>query len=1479
MWVRQRDEKGNFQEQEVLFTPLYSTLRGSDFFLLQKRRGRGDEDVEASKKKGNTQVEVDEIRVRSDGTTVSTHHDKEKEAASKAPKWGTFTSVRNIGAKFLNSVVSTMDNVLDTVEPTYRILLQQEDSERYFLLAKSDSLKAIEQHWNWLMTNMTPKIMQMDELKEQRKFALDKIDSLADEAQNRKNNASEKEAAAAAAATGMDLGAPDGLAGSSALLRQHRVHKDSTRSSVGSTSSNGTLQRPETDLFESAEAQEGEELLRFQKRTRNFRKLFDVPSNERLINYYSCHLWWNRIPRQGWMYCSENFMCFHSSVMGFEVKHLVPWTDVVKIKEGATVSMGSISAVNDAIEVQTRNGGTYFFGGVIHPKKTLKLMESLVSRAMEQLLNTVDDSVGGPLPTAAGIAAGLRDRDIYSHLQVSAVSRTFCNLFRLPEACSPLLAVYDNVRLIIEEPLQGNDVMLIDGAMYHGPHFLCFHSTNAPFDTKHHRRVFRHQSLSPRLGTATTGRKAPSLSDLASSGFSVSSQDAAMVVISLDRVHELQVDPPEGSGDADAIPLLRRRRLSKGLSLSRESSDANYDPLMNPKPLNGTEVEKLIPDHSGIDHEAMILVMGSTRGAKIKLIGESLRTMKMAELLDQDPVEEERRQEALRILQAREEAAEQELEEEHLKELEEKETAGKRMTEEEKKGSLQSLRASISSLRSSQGEMQNPQRSSAVEVLDPPSVVMRTTLDGTHSSLSDQVDAVAGLEPDRVAPFFRHFPHSAHRLEHTSEEDIRNTSKDAEEHMDMWRHLARNWWNRGIGIITPDLTYLVACKGIPNEARQRAWSHLSGARIDRDQHPDSYYMDLVCRGELLRRKVIEVQLAMREKVVREIDMPKQIIGDHAVESPISETSAVAVTQNDGPSDNHMVTPLLGDLKGEVVAITQRDLKRFETTLDEIERDLHRSLPEHPAYQAGGGGIDALRRVLVAYAIRNPRIGYCQAMNIVASVLLVYCDEESSFWLLTFICERLLEGYYSTRVAGALVDHGVLERLMESEMPAVYKALNSLGVLSVIGVSWFLTLFLSHFDYRRGARIVDMVMLQGKTFLFKFSLAILKTKEKALESLEDDGGAMMALNHCLDDATQSDQVLTAVIQSTLQDYQSLTEVQLADLRAQEKVRVVQSLEDTNRRTALKNVGKLGKDLNEDELGYLYDLWQEARLRNEDSRAGKGQFLNQQNFTGAVLRVCMPQVLERRTLRLVVEGLERPVADDLQDLQSPRRRKPDDLMSAAIVLCRVFFRVVDEDENGLVDLAALVKTVQTFSRGSFCRRLSLLFLGSLAANVLSSLTITADTTAGNGRDGDIATQHEDVIADDIQHQKALWRGLSRDLRKAMDVNASDDDLLLVCRQYVLNEDDFMVLWRVFYAMVLDSPNSDEMTVEVTQFGQMCLDIARDQRRRSQYTQDEAESARAEERKDGGYKMNIDVVRSALLTQNGLTSMMTMQRPIKL
>jgi hypothetical protein len=50
--------------------------------------------------------------------------------------------------------------------------------------------------------------------------------------------------------------------------------------------------------------------------------------------------------------------------------------------------------------------------------------------------------------------------------------------------------------------------------------------------------------------------------------------------------------------------------------------------------------------------------------------------------------------------------------------------------------------------------------------------------------------------------------------------------------------------------------------------------------------------------------------------------------------------------------------------------------RISTSTEDIEKDLHRSLPEYAGYQSEEG-IAALRRVLQAYSFKNPELGYCQ----------------------------------------------------------------------------------------------------------------------------------------------------------------------------------------------------------------------------------------------------------------------------------------------------------------------------------------------------------------------------------------------------------------------------------------------------------------------------------------------------------------------
>lgn len=45
--------------------------------------------------------------------------------------------------------------------------------------------------------------------------------------------------------------------------------------------------------------------------------------------------WKNKIPRQGWLYLSVEYLCFYTYILGIEDKIVVRWADVVNLEKNS----------------------------------------------------------------------------------------------------------------------------------------------------------------------------------------------------------------------------------------------------------------------------------------------------------------------------------------------------------------------------------------------------------------------------------------------------------------------------------------------------------------------------------------------------------------------------------------------------------------------------------------------------------------------------------------------------------------------------------------------------------------------------------------------------------------------------------------------------------------------------------------------------------------------------------------------------------------------------------------------------------------------------------------------------------------------------------------------------------------------------------------------------------------------------------------
>uniref|UniRef100_A0A673WBV9 TBC1 domain family member 8B n=1 Tax=Salmo trutta TaxID=8032 RepID=A0A673WBV9_SALTR len=388
-------------------------------------------------------------------------------------------------------------------------------------------------------------------------------------------------------------------------------------------------------------------------------------------------------------------------------------------------------------------------------------------------------------------------------------------------------------------------------------------------------------------------------------------------------------------------------------------------------------------------------------------------------------------------------------------------------------------------------------------------------------------------------------------------------------------------------------------------------------------------------------------------------------------------------------------------------IVDQSLGTSTLATDEIERDLHRSLPEHPAFQSDTG-ISALRRVLTAYAYRNPKIGYCQAMNILTSVLLLYAKEEEAFWLLVAICERMLPDYFNRRIIGALVDQAVFEELIRMHLTQLTEHMTDLTFFSSVSLSWFLTLFISVLPIESAVNVVDCFFYDGIKAILQLGLAVLDYNMEGLISSNDDAEAVTILSKFFDNVTNKDSPLPQTVQQNSvgnnDKASSLSKVDISDLikeayekygdmkseevermRKRNKLYVIQTLEDTTKQNVLRVVSQEVK-FNPSQLDNLYALFK------------------RQHFLSCYWTMNSPVLLHHDPSLAYLEQYQLGFH---QFRLLFTLLEPWSLCSGNDALFLWAFRLLDENQDGLVNFKEFCCALDILYSGTFTTKLKFLF----------------------------------------------------------------------------------------------------------------------------------------------------------------------------
>ena len=172
----------------------------------------------------------------------------------------------------------------------------------------------------------------------------------------------------------------------------------------------------------------------------------------------------------------------------------------------------------------------------------------------------------------------------------------------------------------------------------------------------------------------------------------------------------------------------------------------------------------------------------------------------------------------------------------------------------------------------------------------------------------------------------------------------------------------------------------------------------------------------------------------------------------------------------------------------------------EEAYETIEKDLHRTLPDHRLFTGENAtGRADLEGILKAYVHFNPMLGYTQGMGLLAGFALIQMPAEDAFWLLCAVLRNAqMEEYYSAGMKQLHVDSVVFSTLLRGMDGELQARFEEVGLQPIMFTpNWFLPLFTRVLPWTTLVRVWDVFFYEGPTWMLRVALAIVRILREQL----------------------------------------------------------------------------------------------------------------------------------------------------------------------------------------------------------------------------------------------------------------------------------------------------------------------------------------------------------------------------------------------